>query len=50
MTVDRYSWGYRREAKIQDMLNMTQLLQLFCFHGQVTIVTTVAMVTFLLPT
>ena len=28
MTADRHSWGYRREAKIQDMLSMDELISL----------------------
>ena len=29
MTIDKHSWGYRREATLKDMLNMTELIHTF---------------------
>ena len=29
MTIDTQSWGYRREATLKDMLNMTELIKTF---------------------
>ena len=29
MTLDRFSWGYRRNAKLQDYLTMEELLSTF---------------------